>query len=137
MILELLQAGAQVVREAAQAVTAIPQHGEPSTEIVPYLTTAALIVYLQKYLKTFQFYDWIVKQIPGADKWAHRSVALFWAIWTALGLHFVYEGTADTGWEFHLITPAVSTMLHTTGDAIKVFVLQQVIYDGTQKNRNP
>lgn len=126
----------QVAAEAAKAVIAIPT-SDAATEIVPYFTMGAIIVYVQKTMKTYALYDRFVRKFPGADKWAHRAVSAFWALWSALGLHFVYEGTADTGYSFHLITPAVSSMLHSGGDFIKLFVMQQVLYDATQKGKNP
>lgn len=136
-LLILLQAVGQTAAEAAKAVATIPQGGESATEIVPYFTTAALIVYAQKYLKTFGIYNTFVEHFPGADKWAHRFVAGIGAIWVALGLHFTYAGSADSGYQFHLVTPAAVQMLHGLGDFLKVYVLQQVIHDGTQKHLNP
>lgn len=137
MFIELLQVAGQTAVEAAKAVATIPQSGEGSTEIVPYFTTAALIVYAQKYLKTFKLYTTFVEHFPGADKWAHRFIAAVGAVWVALGLHFTYAGSADVGYQFHLVTPAAIQMLHGLGDFLKVYVLQQVIHDGTQKDRNP
>ena len=131
-LLLYLQAAGQVAQEAAKAVTSLPQGGDASTEIVPYFTTASLIVYAQKWLKTRQNYKHFVAMFPGADKWAHRATAAMGALWVALGLHFVYEGTAETGYAFHLITPSVVSMLHSLGDFVKVFILQQVVYDGTK-----
>jgi len=138
-VLGLLQVAGQVAQEAAKAVTSLPQSGEQATEIVPYLTTSLAIVYIQKAMKyswlTRSAYDSFVSHVPGADKWAHRLVAAVGALWVALGLHFVYEGAPDVGYQFHLITPAVTSMLHGVGDFVKVFLLQQGMYDATQKGK--
>ena len=130
-----LQVAGQVAKEAAKAVTTLPQGAEQATEIVPFLTTAALIVYAQKWLKSTGLYGAFVEKMPGADKWAHRLVASIGALWTALGLDFAYDGSGDAGYTFRLITPATVTMLHGLGDFAKVYVMQQVVYDATQKGK--
>ncbi len=135
MILDLIQVAGQVAQEAAKAVVAVPQHGDAATEVVPYFTSAAAIVYIQKIMKGHALYAKFVAVFPGADKWAHRFVAAFWALWTALGLHFVYEGDPDVGYHLHLITPAVTAMLHGIGDFGKLYLLQHVVYDATQKGK--
>lgn len=125
----LFQAAVETVQQAAQATAGAT--GD-NTEVVPYLTSAALIVYVQRWLKSRDFYQAFVGAMPGADKWAHRLVAGVGALLMALGIHYTFTGDMQAGWQLHLSIPALWTLLHTAGDFVKEYVLQQMIFDGTK-----
>lgn len=100
-----------------------------ATEVVPYLTSAALIFYAQKFLKTRTSYGHFVKAFPAADKWAHRFIAGFGALIAATGIHFTFNYDIVQGGTAHFTIPDLWTMVHGIGDWVKVFTLQQFAYD--------
>lgn len=104
-----------------------------ATEVVPFLTSAAVIVYAQKFLKTTNLYGRFVKAIPGADKWAHRIVAGLGALIAALGIHMTFAGDFNAGWTFSGTVPNGWELMHGFGDFIKVFALQQWAYDSSKQ----
>ncbi len=106
---------------------------QDATEVVPYLTSAAIIVYVQQWLKTRDLYATLEHNFPGAAKWTHRMVAAVGAGGMAIGIHVTFMGDASTGWHFSGTIPDVWTMLHAIGDFGKVYVLQQYMYDSTRK----
>src|SRR5262245_31717697 len=103
------------------------------TEVVPYLTTAATIVYIQKWLKTKTTYGSFVKAFPGADKWAHRFVGGVGAFIMALGIHMTWNWNADTGGAAHFTIPGLIDMFHGVSDWFKVYILQHTIYESTTR----
>lgn len=105
---------------------------QETTEVVPYLTSAAMIYFVQKYLKSTSTYAQFVKALPGAAKWAHWLVAGIGSVVAAVGIHFTITGSADTGWSGTFNIPDVWTMLHALWDVTKVFVLQQWAYETTK-----
>jgi hypothetical protein len=104
-----------------------------ATEIVPYLTTAAVIVYAQRFLKTTRVYEQFVAAMPGADKWAHRLVAGIGAFVAALGIHMTFAGDFSNGWAFSGTIPNGWELLHGLADFVKVFALQQWAYDSSKQ----
>jgi hypothetical protein len=103
------------------------------SEVVPYLAAAATIVYIQKWLKSFGWYSALVQAIPGADKWAHRTVAGVGSFIAAVGIHLSFSGDWTAGWTFHGSIPDGWTLLHASGDWFKVYVLQQYTYDSSRR----
>jgi len=108
----------------------IPQD---ATEVVPYLTTAATIVYIQKWLKTKPAYAGFVKAFPAADKWAHRFVGGVGAFIMALGIHLTWNWSMDTGGAAHFTIPSLWSMIHGGSDWFKVYILQHTIYESTTR----
>ncbi len=108
-----------------------------ATEVVPFLTSAAVIVYIQKYLKgsrlTSEWYAKFVAAVPGSDKWAHRIIAGLGSFVAALGIHMTFAGDFNNGWTFAGQIPNGWELLHATGDFIKVFALQQWAYDSSRR----
>ena len=47
----------------------------PDTTVLPYLTSAATIAYIQKWMKDTENYQRFVKAFPGADVYAHWFAA--------------------------------------------------------------
>ena len=47
-----------------------------ATEVIPYMTSAAVIVYAQRWLKSSRVYAAVLRLYrPDAAKWVHRAVA--------------------------------------------------------------
>lgn len=104
-----------------------------ATEVVPYLTSAVLIVYAQKFMKTRDVYIKFVESMPGADKWAHRLIAAIGVAVSAAGIHYTYMGDYTTGWIVHINIPDIWTVLHGLTDFVKLYTLQQFAYDVTRR----
>lgn len=123
---------ATLLQAATTAVQSMPNAGD-TTEVVPYLTSAGLVVYAQKWMKTRPLYTTLVEQFPGANKWAHRLVAALGATIAALGIHVSFAGDYQSGWTFHGSIPDLWTMVHAGSDWVKVYVLQAIVYDATKQ----
>ena len=95
-------------------------------------TSAILIYFAQKYLKTLPGYARFVEAMPGAAKWAHRCVAAAGAVIAAVGVHISFEGNAAQGWHFSGTIPDVWTMAHAAWDWLKVYATNQWIYESTK-----
>jgi len=104
-----------------------------ATEVVPYLTSAATIVAIQKWLKTQDVYAKFVKAFPGADKWAHWTVAGVSSLFVAMGIHTVYNWNTQTGGQVVFVIPGLMVLIHGFGDFFKVFILQHTIYESTHQ----
>lgn len=104
-----------------------------ATEVVPYLTSAATIVAIQKWLKTQAVYAKFVAAFPGADKWAHWTVAAISSLSVAMGIHAVYNWNTETGGQIIFTIPGLIVLLHGAGDFFKVFILQHTIYESTHQ----
>lgn len=102
------------------------------SEVVPYLSSSATIVYVQRYLKSKQFYKNIVAEIPLADRYIHRAIAVTGALITAIGIHITFTGSILKGYDGTFHIPNLWDLLHGLGDFFKVFILQQTIYDATK-----
>lgn len=105
---------------------------DAASEVVPYLTSAALIFYAQKFLKTTPGYAAFVQHVPGAAKWAHRLVALVGSIIAAVGIHWTYAGDVQAGGILTVTIPSLASMGHAIWDVVKVYVLQQWAYETTK-----
>jgi len=104
-----------------------------ATEVVPYLTSAATIVYVQKWLKTRQPYQQFVAAFPGADKYAHWVIAGTASLVVAAGIHITWNWDALHGGAFSGTIPDLMTILHGLGDWFKVYVLQHTVYEATHQ----
>lgn len=104
-----------------------------ATEVVPFLTSGALIMYAQRYLKSRESYMKVVEAIPMADVWIHRIVAMVGSLAAGLGIHLTIAGSFDVGWTLHALIPNGWELMHAVGDVGKVYVLQQLSYDATRK----
>jgi hypothetical protein len=99
------------------------------TTTVPYLVTAFLIYFVQKWMKTHPTYAKLVEALPGADKWAHRAIASIGSLLFALGIHFTIEGDAGHGWRILTSIPPLHEMIDVILDWSNVFILQQGVYE--------
>lgn len=104
------------------------------TEVVPYLTSAILIYFAQKFLKGRPAYATFVTAMPGAAKWAHWLVAGVGATFAALGIHVTSTWTASDGGHIQFAVPGLWAMLHAAWDWIRVFALQQFAYEATRRD---
>lgn len=104
-----------------------------ATEVVPYLTSAATIVYIQKWLKTQQPYQQFVKAFPGADKWAHWAMAGLSSLIASAGIHIVWNWDALHGGQVMFNLPDLSSLLHGVADWFKVYILQHTVYEATHQ----
>lgn len=98
----------------------------------PYLITGGLIVYAQRWMKSFQWYQQFVKAVPGADRWAHRIVAAVGSLLGALGIVLTWQGDPLTGWTVTAAVPALSVLLRGGLNFLVTFGTQQIIYDMTR-----
>lgn len=93
----------------------------------------ALVYYLQKWFKTFAWYQELVRALPLADKWIHRIIAGLASLAAVLGVTFTITGSANAGWHFSGSIPDVHTMLVASWAWAKVFASQQWMYETTRK----
>lgn len=106
-------------------------HPDTATEVVPYLTSAATIVHLQKWLKTRAPYQALVRALPGADKWTHWLVAAVASLVASLGIHVVWDWDVIKGGQAVFTIPGAWDLLHGTIDWWKVYILQATVYEAT------
>lgn len=104
-----------------------------ATEVVPYLTSAATIVYIQKFLKSRQIYASFVKAFPGADKWAHWFMAGLMSLVAAAGIHWAWSGTLTEGGTLTIMVPTLAAIVHGVSDWFKVYILQHTIYGASHE----
>lgn len=110
-----------------------------ATEVVPFLTSAATIVYIQKWLKHREVYQRFVAAFPGADKWAHWLAAGIMSAITAAGIHFVWNCTGCQTWTpenggiAQIQIPGVVAMIHGLADFWKVYILQHFGHDAVSQ----
>lgn len=109
----------------------------PAEVVIPYLTSAATIVYVQKWLKTLEFYQRFVKAFPGADKYAHWVVAGAMSVIAATGIHWVWTGTLLNGGVLTINVPQLSDILHGVSSWFKVYITQHTIYEATTAGPTP
>lgn len=104
---------------------------QDATEVVPYLTSAATIYFLQKQLKELQVYQTFIRAFPGADKWGHWFVAGVMSLAASTGIHMVWNCGGCSKWDpvaggvGQISLPGIPAMLHGVSDWWKVYVLQQ------------
>lgn len=103
------------------------------TDVLPVLTSAGLIFYFMRWLKTFDWYSKFVEAFPLADRWVHRMVAGLGSLFAALGIAVAYHGDISAGWEINIQIPNLSTLISAGWHWVQVFTAQQVIYDGTRR----
>lgn len=103
------------------------------TEVMSTLTSAGMIFYFMRYLKTFDAYGQFVKAFPLADRWVHRMVAGMGSLIAALGMTVAYHGDASTGWQINISVPNLETLLHAGWQWVQVFTAQQMAYDATRR----
>ena len=103
-----------------------------ATEVVPYVTSAATIAYIQRWLKSKDVYHRFVKAFPGTDKWAHWAVAGFASLIAAAGIHWVWNGTMTEGGTLTIQIPSAVILAHGMADWFKVYILQHTIHDATK-----
>lgn len=101
---------------------------QDASEVVPFLTSAATIAFLQKMLKQTQPYAQFVQAFPGADKWAHRTFAAVASLLVAAGIHITWNWNAASGGAFSGTLPSLLDALHGLGDFWKVYILQHTVY---------
>ncbi len=104
-----------------------------ASEVVPYLTSAATIAYIQKWLKTTDYYMRFVKAFPGADVYAHWFMAGLMSLIAAVGIHWTYTGTLAAGGTITLAVPPLVTLLHGMADWFKVYILQHFAHDTVKR----
>lgn len=100
-----------------------------ATEVVPYLTSAATIVYIQKWLKNKDVYKRFITAFPTADKYAHWFVAGIMSLVASAGIHYVWTGSLSGGGKFVIDVPPIIVVLHGISDWYKVYILQHFGYE--------
>lgn len=106
---------------------------QSSNELVPYMSSAAAIMYAQRALKAVEAYQRFVKAFPGADKWAHRVVAGLGSLVAALGIGYTLDYNVLTGGQMIVKIPALTVLLHGLKDFVVVYLFQQTLYDSTKQ----
>lgn len=104
-----------------------------ASEVVPYLSSAATIVYVQAWLKERDLYKRFVAAFPGADEYAHWAIAGAMSLFVAAGIHFVWNGDLVKGGDLTIHIPDWQTLLHGVSDWGKVYVLQHTVYRATNQ----
>lgn len=104
-----------------------------ASEVVPYLTSAATIAYVHKWLKTTDYYTRFVSAFPGADRYAHWFTAGIMSLVAAVGIHWTYTGTLSTGGTITFAIPPLVTLLHGMADWFKVYILQHFAHDTVKR----
>lgn len=104
-----------------------------ATEVVPYLTSAATIAYIQKWLKTTDVYTRFVKAFPGADQYAHWFTAGIMSLIAAVGIHWTWTGSLTEGGTLTFAVPSLIVMLHAIADWFKVYILQHFAHDTVKR----
>jgi hypothetical protein len=108
---------------------------QDATEVVPYLSSAATIYFIQKFLKEREVYQRFVGAFPGADKWGHWFIAAVMSMVAAAGIHVVWTCSLCSVWDPNkggtaLITiPSIGDMVHGLSDWWKVYILQQAMHE--------
>lgn len=105
-------------------------------QVSSFLTSAATIVALQKFLKTRDFYQQFVKAFPGSDKYAHWLIAGISSIVAAAGIHIVWNWDLLHGGQATATIPDLSSMVHGVTDWFKVYIMQHTIYEATTHKEN-
>lgn len=104
-----------------------------ATEVVPYLTSAATIVYIQKWMKQKDVYKRFVKEFPGADRYAHWLMAGIMSLVAAAGIHYTWTGNLTDGGHIAIDIPNLTTIGHGISDWFKVYILQHLAHDVTSQ----
>ncbi len=107
---------------------------QDASEVVPWLTSAATIVALQRWLKTKKLYWDLVRVVPGADKWAHWCIAGAASLIAAAGIHLTWNWDMIHGGQFAGSLPSLMDLVHGLGDWFKVYILQWTIYESHNKS---
>ncbi len=108
---------------------------QDATEVVPFLSSAATIYFLQKRLKQTQVYQQFIQAFPGADKWGHWFIAGVMSLAASAGIHIVWTCGLCSVWDPNkggtaLITvPSLADMVHGLSDWWKVYILQQSMHE--------
>lgn len=105
----------------------------PETEVVPYLASGALIMYVMRWLKHFDWYQRFVEAFPAADKRVHQAVAGVGALIAAFGIHYTFQGDANAGWQLHVSIPNLTELMHGGWDFVNVYIFQNLAYDATRR----
>ena len=95
---------------------------EDTGEIMTHLTTGAVVVYGIQAAKALPWFKWIDVD----TKKVNMAVSFLAAVAIALGITVVGDSTA--GWT--LTIPPAATLAAGAWEAVKQFVLQQLLYDG-------
>lgn len=102
-------------------------------EVVPYLAAGALIMYVQSWLKRFDWYKRFVTAFPAADKYVHRMVAGVGSFIAAVGIHYTIGGDSALGWDLHVRIPNLTQLAHGAWDFVNIFIFQNLAYDATRR----
>jgi hypothetical protein len=106
---------------------------QDATQGVSYLTSAATIVFLQKWLKSTEPYARFVAAFPGAGKWAHWTVAGLMSLVASVGIHAVWTGTFENGGTLTFTIPTAAQIVHGLSDFWKVYIIQHLGYAATNQ----
>ena len=103
---------------------------EDTGEIMTHLTSGAVVVYAIQAAKQIPWLKWIDVD----TKKVNIAVSFACAVGIALGI--TVAGNSGAGWT--LTIPPVAALAAGGWEAIKQFVLQQLLYDGAvQKSGSP
>jgi hypothetical protein len=111
--------------------------GTITDPVMPTLVGSAIVVYTQRYLKSFPWYRVWVDNFPLADKYVHRIVAGVGSLITTLGISIAFTGDWNVGWHFEGTIPPATALALGVWAWIKLYVLQQMIYDMTKQGPSP
>ena len=95
---------------------------EDTNEIMTHLTSGAVVVYAIQWAKSLSWFKWIDVD----TKRVNIAVSAIAAIAVSLGISVV--GDSGVGWT--LTIPPVAALGAGAWEAVKQFVLQQLLYDG-------
>jgi len=98
-----------------------------------YFTAGVVLMYVQAWLKRFEFYKKFVTAFPTADKYVHRAVAGLGSFVAAVGITYTMSGDWSAGWQVSFDIPNGPELLEATWAFVNVFVSQQVAYDATRR----
>lgn len=108
-----------------------------TSEIVPYLSGAASVMYVQRWMKTRAVYQRFVREFPVADRYAHLLIASIGSLVVAVGIGYKWDWTPAAGGGLYIAVPAWEVLRHGAWDWFNVFVLQQGWYDATRTRPIP
>lgn len=114
------------------ALAAAQQVAPVTTDFSTYAIVSGLVMYAQKYMKSFNIYQAVVKAVPGADKWAHRVIALLGSLIGAAGIAYAFSYDPQTGGSLLITLPSAAVAAAGLKSAAVLYLGQQFAYDATR-----
>lgn len=95
--------------------------------------SGVILMYIQSWLKRFDWYKAFVTRFPMADKYVHRMVAALGSFFMVLGVTYTVTGDRSVGWMLQLQIPNQENLVHAIWTFLVSFFSQQVAYDATRR----